>query len=106
MKRKLLGVVFFVVAIAVMLASANAGGANNAGAGVIGIVLIVLGLRQFDVLNSKNASVWVVPNGDTYHRKRRCPHIKGKGVVKMPKPEALGKGCKPCRTCYPYAGRG
>ena len=101
MKRKLLGVAFFAIAIAIILASAQAGGANNAGAGVVGIVLIVFGLRQFDILNSKNAGVWAVPNGDTYHRKRRCPHIKGKGVIKMSKPDARARGCKPCRTCYP-----
>ena len=114
MKKKLLGIVFLVLAVSFVAGGISAGGYGILGGIVLALVFIYLALKQLGVIRSKGkangkagkygkeATVWVAAGSDVYHASSICRHIYGTQARRVDRSEARAKGLRPCKNCYPY----
>ena len=109
MKKKIVGLLMFLLAAAFIAAGIRQGGNAILGGVALAALFVFFGLRLFKANTKKEKTnnnaeslVYVVQGGDKYHRKSNCPAVAHKNTYTMKKSLAVSQGMTPCKKCYPY----
>ena len=117
MKKKIGGVLLLVLAASFVAAGVQKGGSTLWGGLIFAAASVLFALRLLGVLSGKAAkkqtaampiqkqrerTVWIAADGSAYHNSDICQYIYGKKARLVYRSEALSKGLKPCKKCYPY----